>query len=307
MPGEYRGRQALKVVFGPMNTPQRFARSADGTAIAWYDFGGEGPDVLLGHATGFCARIWWPIVAELRAHLRCVAYDARGHGLSGRPSAASTSMPGSGFDWERFADDASAVVSAAGLHNPFGIGHSSGGATQLLLEERTAGTFRSLFLFEPVVFANDPPAGPMPDRDLAIRARRRRSSFASRSEALQTFTERGPFTRLDPETLELYVDHGFESADDGSIHLRCQPSDEAEIYVMATAHGGYVGLPNVRCPVVVGHGETSTSFTAADMRAVAERLPYGRVHEFTGLGHFGPLESPKTFASAVLDFFDVKR
>ena len=279
-------------------TSHSTATSADGTQIAWYDYGGNGPDLLLGHASGFCAAMWGEVIDQLRSQFRCVAYDSRSHGLSSRPEYGSE-----GWDWERFADDAAAVIDAAKLDHPYGVGHSSGGATQLLLEERKPGTFQALYLFEPVIFADDPPRGPWPDRELAVRTRKRRASFPSPSEALETYRRKGPFATLSEGALEAYVRNGFAESSDGSVVLRCRPEDEAEVYVMASAHSGYQRLGFVQLPVAVAHGETSTSFSEAEVRHVASRLGQPTFVEFDALGHFGPLEQPDRFAAAVIDFF----
>jgi pimeloyl-ACP methyl ester carboxylesterase len=272
--------------------------SADGTEITWYDFGGDGPDLLLAHATGFCGRIWEPVVAHLLGDFRCVAYDLRGHGRSASPAGGRAP-----WDWQRYADDAFAVVTAAGLDMPYGVGHSCGGATEVLLEQRSPGTFRSLYLFEPVIFTASPPTGPDPERDLAVRTRRRRPSFSSRDEALKTFALRGPFATLDPAALAAYVDHGFDAQPDGSVTLALAPDDEAEVYVMASAHDGFDHLAEITCPVTVAHGSESTSFTADHMRTVAERMSSSTFVEWHGLGHFGPLEQPAEFAEAIRKAF----
>lgn len=51
----------------------------------YYDVQGDGPPVLFIHGLGSSARDWEPQVADLRDHYRCIAYDARGHGRSGKP------------------------------------------------------------------------------------------------------------------------------------------------------------------------------------------------------------------------------
>lgn len=272
--------------------------STDGTEITWYDFGGDGPDLLLAHATGFCGEIWLPVVEHLRESFRCVAFDLRGHGKSQSPSGGRES-----WDWNLYADDALAVMDAANLTKPFGIGHSCGGATELLVEERRPGTFNALYLFEPVIFTDNPPLGPDPDRDLAVRTRRRRETFSSRDEALQTFSSRGPFAALDPAELAAYVDYAFEPLEDGSVTLRLPANDEAEVYVMASAHNGFVDLPKVQCPVTLAHGSESKSFTEEHMRTVADRIPNGSFVQWEGLGHFGPLEKPAEFAQTVTKAF----
>jgi pimeloyl-ACP methyl ester carboxylesterase len=50
---------------------------------------------------------------------RCVAYDRRGHGLSGRPSH--------GYDYDKLADDLAVVIEYLDLHQVTLVGHSMGG------------------------------------------------------------------------------------------------------------------------------------------------------------------------------------
>lgn len=274
---------------------QHRINAADGTAIAWYDYGGNGPNLVLGHATGFCGRIWEPLLPYLLPRARCLTYDLRGHGASGRPGQGLA-----GFAWERYADDLSRILDAAEVRAPHVIGHSCGGATALLAEAAQPGTFSKMFLYEPVVFPHEAPTGADPERELAVRTRRRRRTFSSPQEALEKFSSRGPFTGLTAEALQAYVDYGFTKALDGSIELACHPDDEADVYVMASAHDGFSRLSQVQCPVTVARGAQSESFSADDMKAVADRLPGGRYLEYAGMGHFGPLEQPELIAAEAL-------
>lgn len=284
--------------------PPSYVRGADGTSIAWYDFGGEGPDLLLAHATGFCGAIWQPVATLLAPYARCITYDLRGHGHSASPDPSIAAVDA--WNWRRYADDTVAVLQAAGTATPVrAVGHSCGGATALLAEQQYPNTFSSLYLYEPVIFAVDPPSGPDPNRELAVRTLRRRRTFPSRVDALETFRSRGPFTTLDPEALEAYVDEGFMVGAGGEITLRCSPEDEANVYVMASDHDGYGRLGEVACPVSVAVGTRSTSFTVAGQAAVADRLPRGRLEPWQDAGHFGPLEDPRAFAQKVISMLDL--
>lgn len=274
-------------------TDAQYVVSADGTKIAWYDFGGDGPDLLLAHASGFCAAMWAEVAREL-SDFHCVAFDTRGHGLSDAPGYGQD-----GWNWQRFADDAIAVIGAANLEHPYGIGHSSGGATEVLVEERSPGTFKALYCFEPILFNDPDHQGPWPERELAVRTRKRRDRFDTRSAAHDAFTTRGPFTTLSPTALDAYLDHGFAEQRDGSIVLRCAPENEAWVYTMATDHSGFDELAKVACRVTFAHGELSTSFEADEVRNMSQRAPGGTFAEFDGLGHFGPLEDPVRFATSV--------
>src|SRR3954470_6598766 len=93
----------------------------DGVTITYTDHGGSGPDLLLAHATGFCGGVWAPIAEQLTSQFRVVSFDGRGHG-------ASAPAPNGEYAWDGFATDALAVVDEVGLTDPFGAGHSCGGA-----------------------------------------------------------------------------------------------------------------------------------------------------------------------------------
>jgi pimeloyl-ACP methyl ester carboxylesterase len=267
----------------------------DGVAIAWYDFGGDGPDLLLAHATGFHAHVWLPVIERLRSRFRCVAFDERGHGDSTSPADGT-------FDWHRFGRDALAVVGAAGLDRPFGVGHSCGGALLLLAEEAAPGTFRSLWCYEPVVLPVDDPPPPTPG-PLTEGARRRREVFSSRDEATERYRSKPPTAGFRPDVLEAYVQFGFDDLPDGSVRLKCRGEDEARTYEWGLAHRAFADLARVRCPVALAHGERDAHFGADAMAALAGRLPGAQVDMAAGLTHFGPLEDPDAVADAILRAF----
>jgi pimeloyl-ACP methyl ester carboxylesterase len=274
---------------------EKVVHTSDGPGLAVHDFGGNGPDLLLAHATGLHGLVWAPVVEHLVGSFRCVSFDERGHGDSGRPADGD-------FHWRGFSADALAVVDALGLDRPYGVGHSCGGAALLLAEEDRPGTFSALWCYEPVVSAEDPPAGPTPPEDnpLAAGARRRRERFGSRADAYRNFAAKPPFDRVAPAALHAYVDHGFSEQADGSVVLKCRPDDEAETYVHSRTHDAYARLGRVRCPVTLVWGErTDSPFGSATLEALAARLAAGRVEAAPGLGHFGPLEDPAAVASSI--------
>jgi pimeloyl-ACP methyl ester carboxylesterase len=262
--------------------------STDGIALAVHDLGGEGPPLLLCHATGFHGMVWRPFASFLRDAFHCWSIDFRGHGDSSAPDIT--------YDWEGFADDVLAVVDDLGLERPFGVGHSKGGASLLLSEERRPGTFASMWLYEPVVFPGpvEPGEGQNP---LAEGARRRREVFDSYEAAYGNYASKPPFDALDPDALRAYVDHGFDRQDDGTVRLKCRGEIEARVYSMAGRHHVFDGLGGVGCPVTVARGRLEPG-PAMVADAVADALPAGRLEVYEQLGHFGPLEAPAAMAAA---------
>ncbi len=273
-------------------SPSGRAVTADGVGIAYYELGGSGPVALLAHATGFCGAVLGPLARRLVEGRRCIAFDMRGHGSSGRP-------PGGDFGWYGFAADVLAVVDHLGLEGAAGFGHSCGGAALLLAEEARPGTFRALYCFEPIVYPLDTPLPPTPDGNpLSAGARRRREGFGSREEALANFSAKAPFDQLHADVLAAYVDNGFTPGPGGS-RLCCRRADEAEVYAHSLAHDAYAHLHEIRCPVTLACGAETDAIGPDSLERYARRLPRSEVVVFPALGHFGPLSDPDTVARSV--------
>jgi pimeloyl-ACP methyl ester carboxylesterase len=280
-------------------TPHRFSTN-DGVEVAAFDFGGTGPDIVFAHATGYHAMVWQPVIDHLVDSFRCVAFDTRGHGESGK-------APGDDYDWHNLAIDLATVVDGFSLRRPFGVGHSCGGALLLLLEEASPGTFRAIYGFEAVVVPSDVPllreagsgANPM-----AEGARRRRAVFSSRQEAFDNYAKKHMYERCRPEALWAYVNHGFADRPDGTVELRCRPEDEARVFSMGMSSRTFDGLDAVRCPVTLARGaESGFPFDADTQATVAGRLVHARAETLPGLTHLGPMEDPRLVAARVRGAF----
>lgn len=271
--------------------------STDGVMVAAYQLAEGRPGaapVLAAHPTGLCAAVLGPVARLLGPH-PVVAFDERGHGRSSRPASGS-------FAWSGFADDALAVVDAVGLDRPLGFGHSCGGAALVLAEARRPGTFAGLYLFEPVIPPLDEPIpGGDPGNRLSVGARRRRTHFAGRDDALANFAGKPPFVDFDPAVLAAYVDDGFRpDGHQGGITLRCARDDEAAVYAAAVAHDAFRHLPAIRCPVTIAYGARTDAFDERALRPVAERLPLAELRALPDLGHFGPQQDPAAVARSAL-------
>lgn len=260
---------------------------------------GGRPPVLLAHATGFCGAVWRPFAAAFAAAApghRLFALDFRGHGDSSAPEDHA-------YAWDGFADDVLAVVDALGLDGAIGIGHSKGGASLILAEQRRPGTFAGLWVYEPVVVPPDI-AGFDGDNPLATGALRRRATFPDRGAALANFASKPPMDVFDPEARAAYVDGAFRVHPDGTLALKCAPPVEAQVYRMGSQHRAWDRLGDLTLPVTVARGDASGFGPAAFADRVSARIPHGRLEIFPHLGHFGPLEAPAETARAAAGALD---
>ena len=267
--------------------------STDGVVLAAHDLGGDGPPLLMAHATGFCGPVLAPLAAHLARRFRCWTFDARGHGDTFTPQ-------GLDWGWSAFADDVLAVVDGLGLERPYGFGHSSGGAALLDAEARRTGTFTALWCYEPILWPEVTEELVVSRAPLVRGALKRRDHFASREEAYENFSSKPPLESLDAKALRAYVDCGFAPDRDG-VRLKCPPFVEAAIYRKGLAHDGFSRLPAVRCPVTVARGGRSVAVEAGVAQAQVDALPRATLVTLPELGHFGPLEDLGGVASSILE------
>jgi len=100
----------------------------------------DAPGLLLHHGLASSQRIWDLVLPRLARRFRVVTYDARGHGLSAKPS--------SGFGFDPTVGDALAVIRATGLRRPFMAGHSWGAMVALELAASHPRSVSGIFLVD---------------------------------------------------------------------------------------------------------------------------------------------------------------
>ena len=126
--------------------------STDGVEVASYDFGGDGPLLMVCHATGFCGGMYEPIARHLTDRFHCVGLDFRGHGRSERPDGVSMAWSGMGHDLLAVIDDARSKRGESDDTPVLAIGHSMGGASIVLAELLRPGTIAKAWALEPILF-----------------------------------------------------------------------------------------------------------------------------------------------------------
>ena len=230
--------------------------ASDGLGIAYLDWGGTGPPLLLLHPNGFCAGVYDPLARGLVGRCRVVGVDLRGHGSS--DDITDSGLLGN----DAIAMDVLAVADHLGMDRFAILGVSFGGAVGIEVAVAAPERVGALVLCEAIAIEAGAreeqhfgAAGD--DHPLAIGARRRRDVWDDRAAALASYGSRPPMDALDPEALAGYVRWGFRDTGDGVVELACRPETEALIFGSERSHGpveAFEALHRVTSPAAVMAG-----------------------------------------------------
>lgn len=273
-------------------TPREGFVEREGVVLHYTDWGGDGPPLVLVHATSFFGKIWKPVAEALRGRFRVVAPDQRGHGDSGRPD--------DGYTFETFADDLHAVIQHLGFETVFAAGHSSGGTTVALHAALHPGVITRMALIEPILVA--PPfvhRGPNP---MADQARRRRPVWDSPRAMYEAYRSRPPFNTWRDDLVRLYAEEGTRPVE-GGYALKCLPEFEARFYEAVTALDPWPYLERIDCPTLVAWAERGRPAPMFDREAVGRAIRGSRTVVIADATHFVPMERPEEVAELLSEWF----
>jgi len=263
-------------------------------AINVWDYGGDGPTLILCHCTGTCARVWDPIVAQLLPHFRVLAPDARGHGDSGKPHESEA------YAWSHSGLDLVAIVDQLELGDKvYAAGHSAGGAQIAYAQKHHPGLFHQLMLIDAIIA---PPSAPLTSKILSKSALRRRANFNSKAEARERFSMKAPMNRWHVDCLEAYSEHGLTELKNGSAQLKCPPEIESLVYLHGGAHDVFEILTEYDSTgLILVTGSDSNVKPLVGIQY--DLVPNAQYSEIEGASHFIPQEEPKSISSLILKAF----
>jgi 3-oxoadipate enol-lactonase len=255
----------------------------DGARLFW-DAEGEGDAVLLVMGLGYPGAMWYRMLPFLTDAYRAVWLDNRGVG--------STGVPPGPYSIEQMADDAAAVLDAAGAGAAHVVGASLGGFVAQELTLRHAGRVRSLVLL--CTHCNGLQAVPPPPETLRMLASR--SSMTPREAAEAAV----PFIYA-PDTGRDAID------EDIAVRMR-QPTDPAGYTLQLQAamrHGGtYARLPRISVPTLVVQGTADGLVNPANAPILAGRIPGARLVTLEGASHILFTDRTVEVGTALRSFLD---
>ena len=246
----------------------------DGTTLYW-ESTGAGEPVLLVMGLGMPATGWWRTAPVLAERFRVLAFDNRGCGRSGRPRGPYTLA--------QLADDALAVLDAAGEASAHVYGVSLGGMIAQELALRAPARVRSLVLGATTAGGADHEP---PDEETL--------GFLRRGGTMPP--EEGVWASIPyvygPATLERAPDR---IAEDVEQRLRFAPyrlGYEAQL-AAASRHDTTARLSMITAPALVVHGDADRIVPVSNGRRLAERLPSAWFHPLAGAGHLYMTDAPE--------------
>lgn len=255
--------------------------AANGDVRIAYEVHGEGPALLLIHGLGYGRWGWAPVLEPLASRFRVIVFDNRGMGESDKPAGPYTAA--------ELADDAAAVLDAAGQREAHVVGTSLGGmvAQELALvhPKRVAN----------LVLACTTPGGerafPYPEPTQRLFAE---AASLDPALALRRFVENA----LAPGAPRELVNRIFE--------LRLSnPPDPVGWQAQAGAAQAFDAngrLAAIASPTLVVHGTEDQVVDVRNAQLLAEAIPNARVELVPGAGHLLFWEQPERFVELVTEF-----
>jgi pimeloyl-ACP methyl ester carboxylesterase/DNA-binding CsgD family transcriptional regulator len=267
----------------PLKQEIRFARSSDGTRIAFATMGGGYPLVNAAHWLGHLefdwqTPVWLPWIERLSSSYQLTRYDSRGCGLSDRNVSS--------FSLDDLVADMEAVVDAAGIDRFALLGASQGGAISIAYAAKHPERVSHIVLCG--AFARG--------------ALRRNPSPRQRSaiEAMIQLVELG-WGKPDSAFLQLFTTLFFPQATPEQIrafnliqHKSTSPSHAARILRALVELDASPYLASITCPTLVSHcrGDAVSSFEEG--RFLAASIAGARLEPLDSRNHV-PLAGEPSF------------
>jgi 3-oxoadipate enol-lactonase len=255
-------------------------RARNGEVELAYEVIGTGPPVLLIQGLGYGGRGWGPALDLLAEDFAVAAFDNRGFGASDVPPGPYTT--------EELAEDARAVLDAAGFERAHVVAASLGGmaAQELALAHPQRLDRLVLACTTPGVRGYAMPARTM---SLMLEA-----PTMPPDVALRRFVENALGDGSSPELVERIV-----------AYRTTNPPDLGGWQAQAAAgatHDALERLGRIDAPTLIVHGTKDAVVDARNADLLAEHIPDARVELLAGCGHLPFWEEPERFAALVKEF-----
>lgn len=253
-------------------------------ARLYYELHGEGEPLLLHPGFGCTVEIYWANTPALARHFQVIVFDPRG---AGRSSVGDGATP------LTYADDAAAVLDAAGIASAHVFGTSFGGMMAQHIALEHPQRVRRLVLA--CTTAGGPQHVLPPAENMA--------KFMAASE----ITDPVAAVR---STYALNYSDAYVAAHDADIverslanaELRSTPEGRATQIAAAQAHDTQGRLRDITCPTFVAHGTDDGTVPSENGRVLAAGIPDARLKLYPGGRHLFFMECADEMNADIVAF-----
>lgn len=276
--------------------PETRVQDIGDAEVPYLVYAGNGPALVLVHATGFLPWLWHPIARELADSYRIYAPFFCDHRRADPEKG--------GINWLTLGEDLSRFCERLNLEKPFLVGHSMGATLAIIANGACDLPTSGLVLIEPILLQPDyyKMRIGLAQHPLASKAIRRTNSWHNRDEALAYLRSRPLFQHWDKEMLELYLRHGI-SDENGTLQLTCSPRSEAALFMGAMHYNPWPILSRISCPALVLEGGNSERRGSIDYDRIRTLIPDCVHHRIDGAGHLIPMEKPLETTRHIRQYF----
>ncbi|HPJ96818.1 MAG TPA: alpha/beta hydrolase [Syntrophales bacterium] len=280
-----------------MHKPLVLEMKIETTSLQYLFYDGDGPTLIMLHATGFNPWLWHPIARELSGRFRIIAPFFCDH--------RNTDPYQGGLGWNILAGDLVGLCRNLNIDKPYLVGHSMGGAVCVLAHGLLPDLAAKMILIEPILLPESRYQKPLSldEHPMARQAIRRKNRWSTPAEAKRYLQSKPLFRNWDREMLDLYLHYGIKTDTDGSLQLACSPRSEAAIFMGGETENPWPLLPGIFCPVLILEGENSESRKRLDLRKAAGLFPQGEHRIVPGAGHLIPMEKPRVMINLLCECF----
>jgi pimeloyl-ACP methyl ester carboxylesterase len=254
-----------------------------GADIYW-EVQGQGEPLLLIFGLGGASDQWYRITPALSARFQTILFDNRGIGRS--------SVPPPPYSIEGMADDAAAVLDAAGVSSAHVMGNSMGGMIAQELTLRHPERVRSLILG--CTACGGRAAVPATKE---VRAALTPDPSLSREEVFWTTA----WSIYDPSTPRQLLE------EDLAVRLkvaRTAAGYSAQFQAIRAWQGTLERLGTIRVPTLVLHGENDLLIPPANAEILARAIPGAKLVMLPGAAHIFLTDKLGPARDAILSFLE---
>jgi pimeloyl-ACP methyl ester carboxylesterase len=256
----------------------------NGVNLAYYVSGSGGVPVLMIQGLGGRAADWGSVPARLAPCFEAITFDNRGTGKSDKPDTE--------YHLDVMAEEAVAVLQAAGHQEAHVVGLSMGGMIAQLVAVRYPQRVRKLVLLSTTPGGSHS-VSPTPAAMAALIPDMTQPPEQIVRSAMRAIAAPG-FIDAHPEVLKEIVQTAMSAPTPQFVLARQMAA------IMAS--DCYPDLVSIHAPTLVIHGDADPLVPYANGQKLAARIPGAQLMMLQGCGHLAMWEQPEELARLLLSF-----